>query len=89
MEVIKKGRGFILEVTCEHCQAILGVNRSDMAYFEETTYSPPSDVSVMCPECRNEVSIPRTDWPANYTSLPRWSNAWRDSGGIHPDNGPK
>lgn len=91
MHVIQKGNGFIAEVTCPHCKAVLGCSREDMRYYEEssTGYGPGTEVSIFCPECKSEVSLPRKQWPKNYSELRKWSKLWSKTGQDSGDNGPK
>lgn len=77
VEIIKPGRGFIAEVTCNGagnsstgCGALLGVNREDLRYYAGGGIMDRDPaVTVRCPACGTMTDLPRKAWPDNARDL--------------------
>ena len=88
MKVIER-RSWVKQYECtghgnggRGCGSTLEVGIEDLRYFAKQKYpwrTQPEAVCFKCPVCNSVTDIPETDWPPNYTSLPKWSSEWRDS----------
>jgi hypothetical protein len=92
MKVLKPGKPpvWTLKATCTGhlnggggCNALLEVEQSDLRYYPgvsgDSWGSRPAQVMFKCCECGVITSIAPDDWPRKPSTLPQFTNEWRDA----------